>query len=364
MAVIELFILVCSVATLLYLFIKQKFNYWANQNVAYIKPKFPFGNLQGFQRKLHSSELLKNFYDQMKPTKQKFGGIYFFIKPVVVPLDLDFVKTVLVKDFQFFHDRGLYYNEIDDPLTANLLNIEGARWKNLRAKLTPTFTSGKMKIMCPTIVDVGQKFGEAMCTAIVDNGEIEMKDILARFTTDVIGTCAFGLDCNSLEDPNAEFRLMGRRVFEQPRNVAIKQFFIATFKDLSRKLHIKQTQDDVSAFFMNAVRDTIAYREENKIQRNDFMNLLIEMKNNAADPISIEEVAAQAFIFFLAGFETSSTTMSFALYELAMNQDIQEKARQSIQKVLEKHGGNLTYDAITEMTYITQCINGMYFHFI
>jgi cytochrome P450 family 6 len=358
MVLLELVLLVGGCVALLYAYVWQKFGFWARQNVPYIKPKFPFGNLQGFKRKLHSSQLLKNFYDEMKVSKRPFGGMYFFTKPVVVPLDTEFVKQVLVKDFQYFHDRGLYYNEIDDPLTANLLNIEGARWKHLRAKLTPTFTSGKMKMMCPTIVEVGLRFGDALVGTVVKRRELEMKDILARFTTDVIGSCAFGLECNSLEDPNAEFRRMGRKVFEQPRNVAVKQFFMTCFKDLSRRLHIKQTQDEVSEFFMSAVKETIAYRETNNVQRNDFMNLLIELKNNAEDSISIEEVAAQAFIFFLAGFETSSTTMSFALYELAQNQSVQDKARKSIQEVLGRHNGKLTYEAVMEMGYITQCING------
>jgi cytochrome P450 family 6 len=37
---------------------------------------------------------------------------------------------------------------------------------------------------------------------------------MARYTTDVIGSCAFGLNVNSIEDPNDNFRVMGRKMLE------------------------------------------------------------------------------------------------------------------------------------------------------
>lgn len=64
------------------------------------------------------------------------------------------------------------------------------------------------------------------------------------------------------------------------------------------------------------------------------------------------------FVFFLAGFETSATSMTFVLYELSRNMDIQRKARNEINKVLEKYNGVLSYESMLEMSYIDQIING------
>lgn len=50
--------------------------------------------------------------------------------------------------------------------------------------------------------------------------------------------------------------------------------------------------------------------------------------------------------------------MHFALYELSVNQDIQEKVRQEINTVLEKHKGDLTYEALMDMTYLRQVVDG------
>lgn len=150
---------------------------------------------------------------------------------------------------------------------------------------------------------------------------------------------------------------------------------MANFRTLARSLHKKLIPADISAFYTKVIHDTIEYREKHpEFIRNDFMNLLIQMKNfgimdNKDDSdeqvyngkLTFEEIAAQAFIFFLGGFETSSTTMTFSLYELSLHQDVQEKARQHVISIIKKHGGKFTYEAALEMTYIEQCINGKIF---
>jgi cytochrome P450 family 6 len=74
--------------------------------------------------------------------------------------------------------------------------------------------------------------------------------------------------------------------------------------------------------------------------------------------LTINELAAQVFVFFAAGYETSSTTMTFTLFELSQNHNLQDKLRQEINSVLAKHNNQITYDAIMEMTYMDQVING------
>lgn len=74
---------------------------------------------------------------------------------------------------------------------------------------------------------------------------------------------------------------------------------------------------------------------------------------------SIVDITSQVFLFFIAGFETSSTTTSYALYELAKNPRVQEKLRKEIDTVLEKHDGKITYEAVMEMQYLTLVIEGI-----
>jgi cytochrome P450 family 6 len=63
------------------------------------------------------------------------------------------------------------------------------------------------------------------------------------------------------------------------------------------------------------------------------------------------------FLFVVAGYETSSSTMTYAMFEFSINEEIQQKARQSVYDALEKHGNQLTYDAVNDMHYLEQCVN-------
>ena len=84
--------------------------------------------------------------------------------------------------------------------------------------------------------------------------------------------------------------------------------------------------------------------------------LLIDLKDNPHKLENIELtdtlLAAQAFVFFVAGFETSSTTIGHALYEMALNHDIQDKLRQELNEFYAKNKGNWTYDDVKGMSYL------------
>lgn len=181
-----------------------------------------------------------------------------------------------------------------------------------------------------------------------------------------------------MRNPNAEFRLMGRRAFTQTIGDALKMVVIRSFPKLAKLFGFGVFTSTVTKFFQDVVNETIRYREANDVTRNDFLQLLIQLKNkgklegdsdekDGAPPVgtslTLDEAAAQAFIFFLAGFETTSTTISFALFEMARNESVRNKARTEINRVLEKHAGKLTYHAVMEMEYLDTIISGLLYGF-
>lgn len=349
--------LLAIIVTILYLYIKRVYSYWERKGFPYIKPSIPYGNIDTNEPIIAFN--IQKLYQKLK-NKGPISGIYLYNTPIGLITDLELIKQVLIKDFSTFQDRGLYFNEKDDPLTASVLTIAGERWRRLRQKLSPTFTSGKMKYMFPLVLDVGKELDAVLSDHIAERGNqsihIEFSELFARFTTDVIGSCAFGIECNSLRNPKSEFRRMGQRAVEVQKYSATIQLVISANQKLCNWLKVTLSLPDVTKFFTDIVRQTIDYRQSSNVKRNDFMNILLELKDNEA--LSINEITAQVFLFFVGGFESSATTLSFTLYELMTHPDIQDRVRNEIKTVLSKYNGNLTYEAMLEMTYLDQVIKG------
>lgn len=354
---------------LAYLYLKNYYSYFTRHNVPQETPIFFIGNMQGLGKKWHWHQIFERIYWRFKGTSP-ICGIYQFFSREVMILDPNLSRHILIKDFNKFTDRRLFHNVRDDSLTGNILQLDGYPWRTLRHKLSPVFTSGKIKYMFPSMVKLGDRLADKI-TTILDSGtnEFEIKDICARFTIDLVGRVAFGLDCNSLKDPDAEFFRICREITDKPRHSLAIQGFMFAMPELARKLRMKISHDHTIKFFNDIVRQTLEYRQENNIQQNDFMDLMLELKtlrdelgeNGAADEFSngltIEQIAAQAFLFFIAGFDTSSTTMAYCIYELAQNQDIQDKLRSEVNEVLAIHKGELTYEAIKDMSYLNMVIS-------
>ncbi|XP_070851277.1 probable cytochrome P450 6a23 [Drosophila suzukii] len=355
--------LVALLVSLLLFVARRRHGYWQRRGIPHDVPHPLYGNIKDWPKKRHIAKIFRDYYLKYKGSDYPFAGFFFFFTRTAVITNLELVKRVLIKDFNHFENRGVFYNEIDDPLSATVFSIEGQKWRHLRHKLTPTFTSGKMKNMFPIVVKVGEEM-EKIFSGKTTSGQgqvLEIVDLVARYTADVIGNCAFGLNCNSLNNPRADFVTIGKRAITDRRYGGMLDFFLFGFPKLSRRLRLKLNVQEVEDFYTKIVRDTIDYRLKTKEKRHDFMDSLIEMyqkeqAGNSEDGLTFNELLAQAFIFFVAGFETSSTTMGFALYELARNQDVQDRLREEITNVLGKHNNEFTYEGIKEMKYLEQVV--------
>ena len=363
-----------TLITIFIVWVKWSHSYWSRKGLFSTTPTFFFGNFKNvFLQKESFGDFTEHLYEYFKSHSKPHGGCYMLHMPTYVPIDPDIIKHIMQNDFEHFVDRGVYFNE-DDPLSAHLFSLEGTKWKNLRVKLTPTFTSGKMRMMFDILVACSGQLTQEM-DKNVGKAPIDIKNMLERFTMDIIGSCAFGIDCNSLKNPDNEYTKYLKLFFVEGfwRNISGIITFVSP--EIARLLSLKAVNPRLSEFFMRVIKGTVQYREKNNVSRKDFMHLLLQLKNrgklsddgsiteqqddNKKDvKLTMDELAAQAFVFFLAGFETSSTTMTFCLYELSVNPDIQEKVRQEVNAVLDKHDNKITYDAIMEMHYMEQVING------
>lgn len=74
--------------------------------------------------------------------------------------------------------------------------------------------------------------------------------------------------------------------------------------------------------------------------------------------LSIDDIAAQALVFFSAGFEVVAILLSFSTLLLAVHQDIQQQVKDEIDEVLAEHGGQVTYEAVQRMRHLDNALSG------
>ncbi|XP_024873863.1 cytochrome P450 6k1-like isoform X1 [Temnothorax curvispinosus] len=346
-----------------YLYMTRKFKYWKKRGILQITPTPFFGNFKEclFLKKA-PAYFLKDIYEE---TKEPYVGFYVLDKPFLLIRDREIVKNVLVKDFNYFSDRYISADPNDRIGYANLFFIRNPTWKAIRTKLTPFFTSGKMKKMFDLMLVCVKNLDEHLDSLKLEgNGKtIEVRDLTARFATDIIGSTAYGLDVNSFKDPDAEFRKYGKMIFQYDVIRGIEMlaiFFLPTIVRLARiKMFGKQPTD----FLRKVFWETLTQRMKSGIKRNDLIDILIELKNSNSDQdlkdfsFDGDDLLAQAASFFSAGFETSSTTTAFALYELAVQPEIQNTLRKELLEAFEKSNGKITYDMAWSLPYLDMVVS-------
>lgn len=297
-----------------------------------------------------------------------------------------------VKDFDNFEDHRSFIDENTDRLFGNsLFMLKGEKWRDMRATLSPAFTGSKMRQMFELVsecaVDMASHFKELAVTGT--EVHCEMKELFSRYANDVIATSAFGIRVNSFKDKDNDFYKAGITFTNINNPLAIMRLlFLRLVPSVSRLLDIQLMSRSLQVFFRTMVLGNIKTREENGISRPDMINILMQVKQGGAAHKIVEdeekhssagfatvdestigkrtvkrnwnddEIVAQCFLFFVAGFDTSSTLLSFLSYELAINSEIQQTLYEEIKEMNNVLEGNiLNYDHLQKMQYMDMVIS-------
>lgn len=200
------FLYIIVIASLaFYFFLRRVYTYWKRNGFPEVTPSIPFGNMTSFmkQETSFSINLCNLYWESTEPVL----GIYQFFKPALMIRDALLAKRIMTTDFEFFHDRGLFYQPDRDAMTAHLFSTPGKAWKDLRVTITPLFTSGKLRSMFSILLNVGNQLANHIDTGL-ENGQtvFEMKDLMSRFVLNSIASILWGLDIDTIKEPEHPFR--------------------------------------------------------------------------------------------------------------------------------------------------------------
>ncbi|KAJ8977037.1 hypothetical protein NQ317_017711 [Molorchus minor] len=349
-------------------FYKQTFAYWRKRGLIYLEPTIPFGNAYDVCLKKHTfGELFAQFYLKLKERGVKHGGAYIFWKPVYIPVDSEIIRNILIRDSEYFPNHGMYINEKNDPLSGHIFNMENVEWRNFRSKMPSVFTSAKMRKMFLIMEGMTKRFNSNLNAYAKSGHAVDIKKETTKFTTDIIAACAFGIESNTMKNENEEMLKQARGFFDYQWNYIRNTLVMTLPRPFLKKINFRIMPKGLERYFRDLCEKIINHRKESHLDRGDLADTLMRLMQkretdftgkDTMEPLNFEQFMAQACVFFSAGFETSSSTQTFAMYELAKDLDCQVKLRKEIDKVLEKYDNKVTYEAVMEMKYLDCVVDG------
>lgn len=269
------------VCVLLYYYSTSTYDKWKNVNVLYPEPVPLFGNvfkmIIGLERQIKSfSRIYQRFPDA------KICGFYQMRTPYLMIRDPELINTIMIKDFSHFTDHGIDGDSSINLMARGLFFSTGQKWKIMRQKLSPGFTAGKLRGTHDQI----RKCSDQLLNCINEKSNqatdgIEVNQIVNNLTTDVIGTCAFGIQLDTINSEyNLKFKNYVKKLLKPSGKVLFFQIFGMLFPKVIKLFKIQTTDADATNFFHSVFREVIDYRSEHNVDRNDLAQTLMKARND------------------------------------------------------------------------------------
>ncbi|EFN80107.1 Probable cytochrome P450 308a1 [Harpegnathos saltator] len=210
--------LILVALTLLYLYLTNNIKYWQKRGIPCAN-----GALLGVGHMWDFITSKKSFQDCCHKiyndnSNRSAVGFYNFTTPTLMVLDPELVKTVLQTKFTCFHENNVTVNPELDPLLANNpFFTYGEKWVIGRKRLTYAFSSMRLKILLENVKQVCQQFEDFIDRRLnkTEQVEMELKDLFARYTIQVVASAGFGVNgfCFEDEEEHKSFLNIGKDLF-------------------------------------------------------------------------------------------------------------------------------------------------------
>ncbi|XP_049793716.1 cytochrome P450 6j1-like [Schistocerca nitens] len=355
----------------------RNFGYWKKLGIPYMQP-IPFvGNMGSVViGQKHMGEPVLECYRRAGDTP--FMGMFAFDQPLLMVKDPELVGRIMSTDFSTFYATNAKCDPAADPvLYMSLFGQHGQGWKKLRTLLSPAFSSGKMKLMFHLVNEVGQNLARQLEAAVSEGEHVELKDLTSRYATDVVCSVFMGVDAGALRAGDSPIRMHLRNVVRDTplgRIAATLSFFAPRLLSI---IPIRLGDKRADDYFVHNTSKLIEQRKKTGMVRNDLIDMLLKMQEDhlsetvvkqdvtsgscdsvdKAYKMTNESIAGQLMSFLRAGFDTSASALAFAVFELARDRELQQQVRQRLRAVLRRHGGRVTYEALSDMRDLTNVIN-------
>ncbi|XP_036389681.1 cytochrome P450 3A30-like [Megalops cyprinoides] len=316
-------------------------------------------------------EYRKGFHNFDVECFKKYGRIWGFYdgrQPVMAIMDPAMIKTILIKEcYSLFTNRRNF--RLNGPLYDAITVVEDEEWKRIRSVLSPSFTSGRLKEVFTIMTQHSENLVKSLQRK-ADSGEAaEMKEFFGAYSMDVVTSTSFSVDIDSLNNPKDPFVTNIKKMlkFDLLSPLFILIAFFPFLAPLLEKMDFALFPTSVTDFFYASLQKIKSERETN-VHKNrvDFLQLMVDSQipekgttpngNQPLKGLTDHEILSQSMMFIFAGYETSSSTLTFLAYNLATNPDIMKKLQEEIDQVFPNKAP-VRYEPLMKMEYLDMVLN-------
>jgi cytochrome P450/NADPH-cytochrome P450 reductase len=246
---------------------------------------------------------------------------------------------------KFGRSNGLFTADTDDP-----------NWERAHNILLPNFSTQAMRDYVPMMNDIASQLMQKW--ERVNPGElVDVTADTTRLTLDTIALCGFGYRFNSFYRDTQHPFVSSMMIMLQESQIRSRQLPMQT------RLRRRATRqlEEAYRYMQDEVFKIIEERRRSgdvEDHRDLLSCMLTGVDKRSRQKLSDDNIVAQCITFLVAGHETTSGLLSFAISYLIKHPEVVARAQEEVDRVLGTDTSVLpTYQQIQGLTYVTQILN-------
>lgn len=264
---------------LFYHFILQTWFYFSDRKVKFVRGVPLIGtayrSLLGLEPAAISFRRCYRRYPQ-----EKFIGMYDLGgKPLYLLRDPKLIKQVTTTDFDHFVNPKPTLGNEDDVFAHTLFGMRDDEWRQMRTTMCPAFTSKRMQSMHDLMVRCCEHFLESLMETDKTAKIFDTRDLFSRYANDIIATTAFGVELNSLREPDNDFFRMGNSLAEFGYLDDLKFIANLSVPSLFKSFDFRVKRATNAQNMRTIIKQNIAAHKNRDIEQNDMIDLLIKARD-------------------------------------------------------------------------------------
>jgi len=268
-------------------------------------------------------------------------GMHFGPFPGILFNKPEHVHSILVEHAYDF-DKGVAIHNTFRPTLGNgVFTSEGNFHRQQRKLMAPSFQPRHIA----NYADIMGQYGEQVQQLWADGSTIDVNQYMTNLTMSIIGKALFDADVFTETDELGAAMAIATEYVSHSLSVLLPPPYNWPLPR-NRRAH------KAIAILRNRIHGFIDERRSNLVERNDFLSILLQARDEDGKPMSDEQVMAECMTLFGAGHETTATALTWTWYLLCQHPEVYQRMQQEIDSVLQ--GRTPSYADLARLPYCLQ----------